>query len=80
MRDKAKIAGVAILVMLIISFAIAGLYQAAESNDYKTILLKQGFTVSEIDDCMVWALGEGYGSLGLREVDDRWNERHSDIF
>ena len=32
------------------------------------------------DQCWAWALGEDWRSLKQSEVDDRWNERHGDLF
>lgn len=38
-----------------------------------------GVPVSEIDDCMLWALGEGYGDKQCRDIDDLWRTQHPDL-
>ena len=36
--------------------------------------------IFEEEDCMLWALGEGYEALPVHELDDVWNSRHGDLF
>lgn len=32
------------------------------------------------DEVLEWAFGEGFEAMAISEIDDRWNERHGDIF
>ena len=34
----------------------------------------------DADAGMRWALGDDYGTLLISSTDDRWNERHGDLF
>lgn len=36
--------------------------------------------VVNIDGCLRWAFGDDYNTLAVNMSDDRWNERHSDLF
>jgi hypothetical protein len=39
-----------------------------------------GLSYEESKDCMSWAFGEDWFNLSFPDMDDRWNERHQDIF
>lgn len=36
--------------------------------------------VDDVDACMRWAFGDGYGMMLFSDSKDVWNERHGDIF
>lgn len=36
--------------------------------------------VENIEECLLWAFGEGFGSAPLASLNDRWNTLHSDLF
>lgn len=39
-----------------------------------------GVPIEEIDNCLLWAFGERFSILPLRQIDERWNELHGDLF
>lgn len=46
--------------------------------DMEAVLISVG--VKDTDACYQWAFGDGWMSLPVRESDEKWNERHSDLF
>ena len=47
----------------------------------RNILHEAGvYNPEEQEACMKWAFGEDYGVVLLSSLDNRWNNRHSDIF
>lgn len=49
-------------------------------SDYRTYLLSAGVNRDQFDECMTWALGEGWRSLPISNSNRSWNVRHGDIF
>lgn len=68
-----------ILIMFIIIVFAYLLYKQQYSfiDKLKSIFEENG--VDE-EDCLTWALGDGYGDKPLSETDEIWNERHGDLF
>lgn len=46
--------------------------------DLKRFLTEVG--VEDTDACLRWAFGDEYATMLLKDSDDAWNERHSDLF
>lgn len=44
----------------------------------KRILKDAG--VEDVEGCLRWAFGDGYKLLEIRQLDDKWRQRHGDIF
>lgn len=44
----------------------------------KLILADNG--VEDVENCLAWAFGENFRQLQQSELDDKWRERHSDLF
>lgn len=43
-------------------------------------LVSVGVPANEVDCCLQWAFGDDVSELQVNELDDRWRERHSDLF
>ena len=43
-------------------------------------LLNAGVPEDEIECCMRWAFGDEWATMPLKDTDEEWNNRHSDIF
>ena len=48
--------------------------------DYTSVLVDVGVPRDKVDDCMLWALGEGWSWMAISSTDDVWNEMHGDLF
>lgn len=82
--------GIAVLILLCSTLWVIGgnkkyntstEYIFYDTNNWHTIeriLADNG--VGDIEDCLVWAFGEEYKLLKLRDLDDVWTQRHSDSF
>lgn len=68
----------AILIVLI-ALANISLFDKRNPNNAITLTLNNN-GVYDVDECLLWAFGEGYGSEPLYTLNDRWNKLHSDLF
>lgn len=48
--------------------------------DFKATLCFYGVMPEEINECILWAFGEGAGVCPIKNLPDKWNSRHKDIF
>lgn len=46
----------------------------------KAILVDNGIDEQDVESCIIWAFGKDHNKLRLDELDDKWRERHSDLF
>lgn len=82
---KTKAIEISIVISAIAAVILIG-YLLFEPNevppgwtpDIERILVEAG--VENVDDCLRWAFGEDYKQLEQRDLDDRWRQRHSDLF
>jgi len=77
------------IVIGVLSFVIMVMFSAKEPEEmwmerhmpvYWSSLAEAGVATDEYERCLRWAFGEDILSVDLRLWQDRWNERHSDIF
>lgn len=72
-----------ILAMLILVAVLIGRGSYNPSYEHKLInkaLDNAGVPQKKRGDCLRWAFGEDALSILISEMDDRWRQRHSDIF
>lgn len=48
--------------------------------DFKATLCFYGVMPEEINECILWAFGEGAGTCPTKDLPYRWNLRHKSIF
>lgn len=87
-----KVCTAALIGILVVCFCVLIALEANEPSEAKyifhnmyewqcptkAILVESG--VKDVEDCLMWAFGEGYNLLLLNELDDKWRELHSDLF
>jgi len=49
-------------------------------NNFRFLFSCSGVKKEEMEDCFLWAFGEGYGVQPIRKLVGLWNSRHEDIF
>ena len=47
--------------------------------DYEYILISVGVPAQDVEHCMEWAFGDGYGSMSIVGSHNVWNKRHGDL-
>lgn len=67
-------------ILLLLIVLLIGYEDWTHGYWYESVLREAGVSEHDYEVCMRWAFGDDYLSLKLQYADDRWNERHPDLF